>query len=329
MSSHFAKMPLISVFIPCYNQASHLARAIDSVLAQDYENIEVIIGDDASTDNTAEIIKKYLSDPRIRYCPSSKNIGRVANYHRGLYELAKGEWYINLDGDDYYTNPHYLSHAIGHAQKNPKCILVFGRQKYEDPNLKIVYTNPPPQVPDFFDGTLLLEIPQKEGIPHLSALYKREIALKAHLFENDILYADAEAMIRLLPFGQVGFLNEVAGVWVQHGKNASYTPGVEKRIANLKMTLGPYEFFKAGGHVESKLLENWKTRMIKYQLLDTSLFFLDHGDRKNFFKYYGHFSDLLSLPDRLSIFTSWRFWLRFLFPNAVWIIKRIKGIMRS
>lgn len=321
--------PLISVFIPCYNQAQYLARALDSVLAQDYPNLEIILGDDASTDNTAETVKKYLSNPRIRYCPSSKNIGRVANYHRGLYELAKGDWYINLDGDDYYTNTKYLSLAIHHALKNSKCILVFGRQKYEDPNLEVIYTNPSPEVPEFFDGKYLLANPQKEGIPHMSALYKREVALKAHLFENDILYADAEAMLRLLPFGQVGFINEFAGIWVQHGKNASYTPGVEKRVANLKMTLAPYEFFKSHQLVEPTLLETWKTRMLRYQLLDTSLFFLDHGDRKSFFEYFRHFATLLSPADRFSVFASWRFWLRFLFPNAAWLIKRIKGLVKA
>ena len=93
--------PLISVVIPTYNHANYLKKALESVLYQSYKNLELIIIDNYSTDNTHELIKLY-DDPRIRYL-KIKNHGVIAKSRNAGVIAAKGDWVAFLDSDDCWT----------------------------------------------------------------------------------------------------------------------------------------------------------------------------------------------------------------------------------
>lgn len=88
--------PLVSIIIPGYNRAEYIAETIESVLAQTYRNIEIIVVDDGSTDNTKEIVAEYL--PKVQYI-WQENSERGASRNHGL-RLAKGEFISFLDSDD-------------------------------------------------------------------------------------------------------------------------------------------------------------------------------------------------------------------------------------
>jgi glycosyltransferase involved in cell wall biosynthesis len=89
-------LPKVSVIIPTYNSASYVVEAVDSVLAQTYQDFEILVIDDGSTDNTADVIKKY--DGRVRYIPQH-NGGVAAARNNGIAE-SKGEYIAFLDADD-------------------------------------------------------------------------------------------------------------------------------------------------------------------------------------------------------------------------------------
>ncbi len=90
-----------SIITPTYNRAHTIERAIDSILRQSYQNFEMIIIDDGSTDNTSEIVEKYLNDPRIRYIGPNKNGGVNVARNIGLKNVSKdSEWVTFLDSDD-------------------------------------------------------------------------------------------------------------------------------------------------------------------------------------------------------------------------------------
>ncbi len=93
-------MPLVSIVIPTYNRAHLLLRAVRSALAQTYQNIEVIIVDDGSTDNTQEIVKSF-DDPRVQYMRQDKNRGVCAARNAGI-RRSKGKYIAFLDSDDEY-----------------------------------------------------------------------------------------------------------------------------------------------------------------------------------------------------------------------------------
>lgn len=90
---------LVSIIMPSYNTAEYIVESIQSVLSQSYENWELIIVDDCSTDNTDEIIEPYLTDKRIKYLKNEKNSGAAVSRNRALRE-AQGKWIAFLDSDD-------------------------------------------------------------------------------------------------------------------------------------------------------------------------------------------------------------------------------------
>jgi glycosyltransferase involved in cell wall biosynthesis len=93
------KDPLISVVMPTYNRADSLERAIQSVLGQTYRNIDVIVVDDGSTDNTSEILRKFTKDSRLRVIRHEKNKGVCAAKNTG-FDNIRGEWFFITDSDD-------------------------------------------------------------------------------------------------------------------------------------------------------------------------------------------------------------------------------------
>lgn len=80
-----SEYPLVTIMIPTYNQSAFIVEAVESALMQDYENLEVIVLDDCSDDNTQKLLQAFNSDSRFYYHRNKKNIGRVKNYRKLLY----------------------------------------------------------------------------------------------------------------------------------------------------------------------------------------------------------------------------------------------------
>lgn len=132
---------LVSVIMPSYNTADYIADSIKSVISQTYQNWELIIVDDCSTDNTDDIVS-YFSDNRIKYMKNKKNMGAAATRNRALRE-AKGEWIAFLDSDDLWL-PNKLEKQINFMKSNG---YVFSYHNYEkidenNENLNVIVTGP-------------------------------------------------------------------------------------------------------------------------------------------------------------------------------------------
>lgn len=107
-------MPKVSVIMPTYNAAHFLPRAIESVCAQTLTDWELIVVDDGSTDGTVEVIRDYLTDPRIRFLQNPQNMGPSHARNRAL-DVATGQWIALLDADDWYE-PQRLEKMVGTAE---------------------------------------------------------------------------------------------------------------------------------------------------------------------------------------------------------------------
>ena len=106
---------LVSIITPAYNCANYIGETIKSVLSQTYENWEMIIVDDCSTDNTEEVVKGF-ADERIKYLKNKKNSGAALSRNYALRE-AKGRWIAFLDSDDMWM-PEKLEHQIAFMEEN-------------------------------------------------------------------------------------------------------------------------------------------------------------------------------------------------------------------
>lgn len=128
-------LPLVSICIPTYKGASTLADTVNSVLSQDYPNLEVWVIDDQSPDDTAALIAA-ISDPRVHYVRNEKNLGAQGNWNRCL-ELASGKYYKLLPHDD-LLEPGCLREqvAVLEADRNESIALVFGDRRVINPEGK-------------------------------------------------------------------------------------------------------------------------------------------------------------------------------------------------
>lgn len=114
--------PLVSVVMPSYNTAQYIREAVDSVLEQDYPNLELLVIDDGSTDATPEIIEAY--GERVRFF-TQQNAGAGAARNLGLRE-ARGEYIAFLDSDDVWL-PGKLQAQVEHFETNPDVGVVYSR----------------------------------------------------------------------------------------------------------------------------------------------------------------------------------------------------------
>ena len=108
--------PLITIAIPTRNRASLLKECVRSALAQTYSNIEVLVSDNASTDNTSAMLKS-IQDPKLRVLTNLENIGIFGNFNRCLREAA-GEYFILLPDDD-ALHPTFVERCIRLLQEEP------------------------------------------------------------------------------------------------------------------------------------------------------------------------------------------------------------------
>lgn len=117
------KPHLVSVIIPCHNQAHFLGEAIESVQRQTYRHFEIIVVDDGSTDNTPEVAARY---PDVRFI-RQENQGVSVARNAGLRESA-GSYLVFLDGDDRLL-PDALGVGVNRLNTHPECAFVFGHYR--------------------------------------------------------------------------------------------------------------------------------------------------------------------------------------------------------
>jgi glycosyltransferase involved in cell wall biosynthesis len=115
--------PKISVLIPTYNYGRYLAEAIESVLAQDFQDFELLIVDDGSSDNTVEVVRPFCSrDSRVHFAVNPVNLGMANNWNHCLHQ-ARGEYIKFLFGDDKLFHRSALSKMLALMQTFPSAVL--------------------------------------------------------------------------------------------------------------------------------------------------------------------------------------------------------------
>ena len=109
---------LVSIIIPTYNAGKYIKETVDSALAQTYKNIEIIVVDDGSTDDTKNILAPYIETGKVQYV-FQQNKGLSGARNAGI-KIAKGEYIALLDADDIFL-PEKIEQQVNHLEKNPGC----------------------------------------------------------------------------------------------------------------------------------------------------------------------------------------------------------------
>lgn len=167
--------PLISVVIPVYNRQQYISAAIESIIAQNYQPLEIIVVDDGSTDNSREVAQAYSSAITYSYI---ENSGSATALNHGI-NLCRGEYIGFLDSDDLWVEGK-LSLQMQAFEKNSELEAVFGHlQQFKSPELD-----------QESKDRLLMPIETSPGHHRDTMLLKREVFERTGLFNPAIQVGD-------------------------------------------------------------------------------------------------------------------------------------------
>lgn len=208
--------PTVSVIIPTYNRGHSVGRAIQSVLNQTYQDIEIIAVDDASKDNTKDVISNF-NDKRIKYIRHNKNKGGGAARNTGI-KSARGEYIAFLDSDDEWL-PEKLEKIISLFEKKSKVIgVIFSG---------LIWLNPNEKKPIFDIPQIDVDINQNIVFKNLlgplsSTIVRRECFEKCGYFDERLPAGqDWDIWIKIAKKYRFAIVKEALGLYYCDGERIS------------------------------------------------------------------------------------------------------------
>lgn len=215
--------PLISISLITYNSAEFIKECLDSVLAQDYPNMEIVISDDASTDNTAEILKDYQQkNPHlIKLNLNSTNVGITKNFNITL-ALCTGKYVAFFAGDDVML-PGKISKQVAYMESHPECSISYH-------NVEVFFCGPLAEKKSFLhhhavkprQGGVRVSIKYGPFNAGCATMVRRD-KIPAYGFDERLTIAsDALFWVEVLESGgEIQYIDEVLARYRIHGCNVS------------------------------------------------------------------------------------------------------------
>ena len=255
---------LISVIIPTYNRKEFLSEAISSVILQNYGNIEIIIVDDNSTDQTDKLInEKYSKFTNIHYYRNTVNMG--PGYNRLLgFKRSKGKYVVFLDDDDYYTDYNFFNSAMDIYKSNKNLAFVSANNfiLYEE-NKKLVENklnfNKMISKKEYLTNFQMDEYPKPQST--FTTIFNRKVLNKVGISDVKMVN-DTIIYLRALLGGDAAFIENIVGVYRVHKKNISKGCSSEFIIKNLDEKYEIYNLAKNREEFKNLINENWLNEQI-------------------------------------------------------------------
>ncbi len=216
--------PLVSVCIPAYNNREVIEKTIDSILNQTYRNIELVIIDDNSTDDTFEIISK-INDERVKVIRNEHNLGMVGNWNKCVRE-TKGELVKLVCADDILV-PESIEKEVEYIAKDPGIVMTINDSILIDSNDKRIGTFPRYRKKGIMEGKKLSRISLIEadhfGMP-VAVMFKRSVFDEVGGFDKAYHYIlDFDLWIRISAKGKVYVIPEKLNCFrLRHDSNTGY-----------------------------------------------------------------------------------------------------------
>ena len=218
--------PVVSVVIATYNREKYIKRAIESVINQTYKNIELIIIDDGSTDNTGDVVKHYLADSRVRYI-YQKNQGCIDARNNGVV-IAKGKYIAILDSDDFWCDKNKIEKQVNFLEKNTEYVIVGGGAIQIDQNGKEVVRYLLPEKDIDIRKVLLVS----DALAHVTVLFRRDAWEKVGGYDKKFGFEDWDLFLKM---GKIGKLYNIQEFFASYSSHQRNDPGKnDKDYSRLK-----------------------------------------------------------------------------------------------
>lgn len=222
--------PEISIGMPVYNAEKYLQKAIESILNQTFDNWELIISDNASTDDTGEISRKYAAiDSRIKYFRNEQNMGAARNYSQA-FKFSSGKYFKWAAADDYFSQQMF-EHCVAVLKENADVVLCYPRTKIIDENDEVIvdYEKDIELVdPDPVDRFLRLNSLLRE-CNAVFGLIRRDVLKNTVLIANYIA-SDNVLLHQLSLFGKFQLLDNAVFYRREHPHASSWNKSIKSQL---------------------------------------------------------------------------------------------------
>lgn len=263
--------PLVSICVITYNSSETVIETLESIYNQTYRNIELILSDDCSSDNTVEIVKNWIDEKRSRFQAAEiitveKNTGVTGNVNRAV-KKANGKYVKDIAGDDILLND-YTEKCVSYLEKNPETDVLFTDVKFFSTDNSKIHENSIIDY-DFFKKNATEQFSQiiKNGPPYIptsSSIYTKKILEKMNYFDENIpMWEDGPIYFRLTQNNiRLYFLDTVGILYrVRKDSLSNGAPYSHRKSSALYYKLYVYPYDKKNNPIKAQL------RRFKYFLL--------------------------------------------------------------
>ena len=219
-------MPTVSVIVPNYNHASFLGQRIDSILGQTFQDFELILLDDSSTDGSWGILENYRNNPHVSHLiQNESNSGSAFRQWKKGIELAQGKWIWIAESDD-YAEPSFLGRLMAEVQNTPDCVLAYADTWWVDQQGNTLWETPHNNMVNTYSGRDFIRKKQAtcNSIANVSeCIFRRDCyrPSESYRYEHMRLCGDWLFYVLLAEQGRVVEVKEPLSYYRQHGSNIS------------------------------------------------------------------------------------------------------------
>jgi glycosyltransferase involved in cell wall biosynthesis len=215
--------PRVSFVVTCYNYGRYVEQAVDSLLKQTLTDLEVIVIDDCSQDNSAQVLSRYACDPRVRVVQHETNRGHIRSYNEGL-ALARGEYIGVLGADDYALRDDAVARQVEVFERHPSVGFVFSAFEYVDPTGD-VRERAGPATSDYVNGGLdeFKRLVWTNYVHHSGTLVRRSCHDELGWYDERLPHAgDWDLWLRVATRYDVGYVADELYAYRLHDANMSH-----------------------------------------------------------------------------------------------------------
>jgi len=287
--------PLVSIIVLTYNSSEYVLETLESAKLQSYQNIELIISDDCSTDNTVEMCKNWIEKKNERFKRTElltvkKNTCIPANANRGLY-ASNGELVKLIAGDDTMEST-YITKCVEALYHNPNCVACFTNSNIINANSELIKKEDCSKYRSgyIFDDIFFLKYFPKGP----SFIYKRKTLFDLGLYDENIWVEDYLMLMKLTYNFEVKHINEYLVNYRKHSSNSGNTS-----LKLLDSQLQSISFFENYAGYEKR----------KREIILNKLFFASKFDKNyavfGLFKNISNFYQILYIKSLIYTFLYW------------------------
>ncbi len=268
-------LPLVTVVIPSYNHEKYIEEAVNSIIKQTYQNIEFIVIDDGSSDNSPKILTDLSNKYDFKYI-HRPNKGLIRTLNEAL-DLATGIYFTMLGSDDYYS-PKKIDIQIKFFQKNPQKVLCYANTISINSNGDIGKEG---KTKHFRSGFVFDNLLYQCFIPLPTVMVKTDI-LREFRFDERFFLEDYPLWLKITQKYQIGYIKEALTYYRMHDTNVS--SDMIKMIKEVERILADYKEYKTYPKVISKWYLRWFADLSKTTNLDVTYEYMKKASPTSFYK---------------------------------------------